>query len=214
LKSEESIVMTQEEPIYWYDIVEDALASLEMLSEQVYQVITKPYCWKWSIIAMHSTLQAFMGIALAGSNNYLVIRERHQKHWIKLHEDLRKGQEPEAKVMELEAMPLLYERIKDVEMMGRYIDSKPFTPNEYQDKCVQLLHDHRSALTHFMPTLSLGLYPRDLAFILQQCLGIVKFLAFESENMNWYHYEPEVLGRVTELIHKTELQINNILKEL
>ncbi len=206
--------MTRDKPIYWYNIVEDALASMEMLSEQVPQVITKPYCWKWAIIAMHSTLQAFMAIALAGSNNYLVIREKHQKHWIKFHEDLREGHKPQAKLMELESMPLLYERIKNVEMMGRYVDSKPFTPNEYQDRFVKLLHDHRSDLTHFMPTLSLGLYPRDLALILQQCFGIVKFLAFESENMNWHHYEPNVLKRVTELMQKNELQINNILKEL
>ena len=51
-----------------FDEQRDAVFSLQLVSELLEKTEANPQYWKWVIIALHSSLQGFMVLALKGSD--------------------------------------------------------------------------------------------------------------------------------------------------
>ena len=58
------------------DTTKEAFKSLEKLDATLSLIPTDVYQWKWAIIILHNCTQAFMVLALEGTNQVEVVRNR------------------------------------------------------------------------------------------------------------------------------------------
>lgn len=183
------------------DEAQEAVFALEMVSEQLHRVIESSYQWKWVIIALHSTLQGFMVLALQGTNGLNPLRNKCAREWMAAYER-GDGTFPER---QLDNFLNLYKKIKS-DRMKMYVNSQPFKPRATQTRSVKMLNRLRNDFIHFVPK-GWSLEISSLPQIMQDCIDIISFLAFECGNIIWHE---EVLeDRAKELIdlirHQTDV---------
>lgn len=159
------------------------------------------YNWKWFIISLHNSLQAFMVIALKGSNSLSVMKPEHAKKWLLAYET--GNQFPNAK---LNYFSELFNKIKSNEM-SLFTNSKVFTSTDSIDESVRELNELRNRFIHFMPmgwSLSiLGLPDLGLDIV-----TILKFLVSESGNI--YFYEEGTMEQTEHLLEDLSYKLNVI----
>jgi hypothetical protein len=160
-----------------YDEELDAVCSLELLAEHLPRVISVPHHWKWVILALHNSLQAFMVLALRGTNSLNVLAEKSAVDWSEAYEA---GRAPR-KLPKLDEFLGLYPKIKS-DAMDLRGDSRRFVPGTTQDESVWKLNVFRNDFVHYVPALSL-LDMRIWAAMVLDIVPIVEFLAFESNNI-------------------------------
>ena len=128
----------------WIETVLD----FEMFSEQLGQVTFDPHRWIWAIIALHRGIQGMMVLALKGSNDFKVLREKDVERWLSWYEDDRGDESPpHAKLADFLD---LYRKIKGDKMLI-YMHSQKFVPKGTQDFSIKHLHRLRNKIIHFKP---------------------------------------------------------------
>ena len=153
----------------------EAFKSLEKLSETLSLIEDDIYQWKWAIIFIHNSMQAFMTLALESTYRVNVIR----------HKEKKTG-EITIYLLEFEE---LYKRIKKDKYMKQVVNSKTFAPTEEQNKAIKDLCSFRNDFVHYVPkfwSIQLLRFPEMFLSV----MSIIEFLIFESGNF-LYKYEQE-----------------------
>ncbi len=85
----------------------------------------------------------------------------------------------------------LYDAIQSPDCMHRFVNTRVFETSESQTKSVGILNDHlRNEFTHFLPkTYMIPII--ELLLVVTDCIEIMSFLAFDSNNILWYPEELE-----------------------
>jgi len=171
------------------DEYEEAVSALEMVTESLEKARVDAYRWKWALIALHSAVQGFMVLALRGSNNLAVLREKNAKKWGKA---FRNNQLlPDER---LDAYLDLYSKVQDKAIMKKNVHSIEFIPSEAQDKSIRILDSLRNEFIHFVPKgwrLEVG----ELPTMVIDCLNFINFLGWQCGNVLWYDPDVELRAR-------------------
>lgn len=109
------------------DELKEAIKNLEIINIFLVKVSSDPYNWKWIIIFLHLSLQAFMVNALKGSSGLNVLKNRIAEKWLELY---RQGSADFPKEY-LDFFLSLYDKIKSDAML-KYVHSKKFNPDKYE----------------------------------------------------------------------------------
>jgi len=181
------------------DEQKDALCSLQLVSEQLPKVLDNPLNWKWVIIALHNALQGFMVLALKGSDSLNVLSKDSCVEWLAAYDN------PDSSLprLKIDDFMRLYKKIKmgrgtydkeilkesavprkQSDLMLMYSGSVPFKPIGTQSDSVKLLHHLRNDFMHFLPkgwSIDLSGLPK----MVNDCVDIIEFLAFECHNVVW-----------------------------
>ena len=166
----------------------EAVIALLLLRGQLSQLANagNPHLWSWVIVSLHSALQGFMVLALRGSNNLSVLTDECSKEWLAA---LERGDVKYPK-QKLDTFLHLYKKIKS-EQMNIYADSRVFNPSGTQGKSVKQLNIWRNNFVHFVPAgwmITVDGFPK----IVKDCLDIIYFLSFESNNIRWHEKDLKV----------------------
>lgn len=156
-----------------------ALTSLEVLLYCLKSVRNQGAYWQWVYVSLHSAVQAFMVLALTGSNSLLTYQKDDLDLWMENYEN----NEPPPPV-KLDSYLNLYKKTKSNSML-LYSDSKKFTPINTQGSSIKSLNSLRNNFVHFQfdgSTIVLGEKPYQIVI---DCLDFIKFLAYESNNVHW-----------------------------
>lgn len=191
----------------WLEIDESqtAVLALQMVSEQLTHLEStgNRHYWPWIIIGLHNALQGFMVLALRGSNHLNVLPEDCAKEWLIAYES-RNGKYPEEK---LDGFLNLYKKIKS-DRMQMYTNSRIFKPTGTQGTSVKKLNQFRNKFMHFVPKGWL-LEVSGLPQIVDDCLNIISFLAFDCNNVFWHEQNLELQTR--NLIEKAKQSLSPYL---
>ncbi len=161
------------------DETQEAVLALQLVSEQLAHLEStgNPHYWTWIIVGLHNALQGFMVLALRGSNNINVLTEDCAREWLAAYER-KDGKYPNQK---LDKFLNLYKKIKS-DRMQMYVDSRTFKPSGTHDRSVKILNSFRNDFIHFVPK-GWAIEVSGLTQIVDDCLNIISFLAFECGNV-------------------------------
>ena len=188
----------------WFrtDETKEAINSLMMVEEKLSSVCENLYDWKWVIIALHNSLQGFMVLALRGTNSLAVLTKKSSEDWIRAYEN---GLTPKSIAM-LDSYLNLYKKVKSDQMM-HFVISQPLEPSAEQSWIVKKLNRLRNNFIHFQPQ-GFSLEVSGMPGIVENCLDVIWFLAFESGNVLWHD---EAHGNQTKnLIRKSKENLSAI----
>jgi len=162
------------------DEAQQAVLALQTANEQLPRVTANPHHWQWVIIGLHNALQGFMVLALRGTNGLNVLTDECAKEWLAAYE---RGDDkyPEPK---LDKFLKLYKKIKS-DRMKMYVNSQLFKPSGTQGRSIRKLNSLRNEFIHFVPK-GWSLEVSGLPQIVDDCLAIISFLAFECGNVIWH----------------------------
>lgn len=188
------------------DESQEAVLALQVVSEQLTHLEStgNPHYWTWVIVGLHNALQGFMVLALRGSNNINVLTEDCAREWLAAYER-KDGNYPEQK---LDNFLNLYKKIKS-DRMQMYVNSKAFKPKGTQDRSVKKLNSFRNDFIHFVPK-GWAIEVSGFTQIVNDCLDIISFLAFDCGNIFWHEQALESQTRV--LLENAKQKINLIKK--
>jgi hypothetical protein len=159
---------------------EESVSALEMVVQSLSNVESDSYQWKWAILALHSSLQGFMVMALRGSDNLNCLKDKVAAEWLRAY---RAGEQlPEEK---LDNFLDLYKKINKPRKMTSYMHSKPFKPSGTQGSSIKKLSSLRNDFVHFVPK-GWSLEVTGLPQIFLDCLNIIDFLGWKCGNSLWY----------------------------
>ncbi len=177
--------------------IEESLKSLKMASYFLGKTEEDKYHWKWMLVALHNSLQGFMACSLNSGDGMLALKDRVAEKW----RAAEKNGQPLPKE-ELDTFLNLYKKINS-NKMPLSANSKPFNPRSRQNQSVRKLNRLRNHFIHFSPK-SWSLELNDLPKISQDCIQVIKFLAFKSGKIE----------SSKELKHELSNEINDILSKL
>lgn len=180
------------------DEIQEAILALQLVNEQLTNLKStgNQHYWTWVIVGLHNALQGFMVLALRGTSNINVLQAECAKKWIEAYER-GDGNYPEQK---LDKFLNLYKKIKS-DRMQMYINSRVFKPNGTQGRSLKKLNSFRNDFIHFVPKTWI-IETNSLAQIVDDCLNIISFLAFECGNVFWHKNNLEIQTKA--LIKKTQ----------
>lgn len=117
------------------DYETEGVRAMEMAVEQLRQVLDDPYRWKWTFIAVHNALQAFMVVAVSDSDLVGAMTDEYANHW---REQYEKGQRPTLPE-KLAPFLALFARAQHLQ---RYVDSQshPDERHEVTPGCMSVRH--------------------------------------------------------------------------
>jgi hypothetical protein len=186
------------------DEAREAILAICMVKEMLNRVSDEPYYWKWVVLALHNTLQGYMVLALQGSNGLRVLKDDCAKAWLDAYER-GDGSYPKPR---LKNFMELYKSIQS-DQMRIYEISQPFTAHGSQGRSVKLLNKLRNEFIHFTPK-SWSLELSGLPKLTDDCIDVISFLAFESNNLLWHEGQMEVETR--ELIDQVRSMVNQLIE--
>ena len=158
----------------------EAVSSLEMVAISLKNVENDLYQWKWSILALHNSLQGFMVLALRGGSGLNCLKDHIAIEWLRAY---RAGDKLPKE--ELDGFLNLYKKIKNPERMRFYVNSKPFNPSGTQGDSIKRLNRLRNEFVHFVPK-GWSLEITGLPNIFLDCLHIIEFLGWKCGNIFWH----------------------------
>lgn len=163
----------------------EVISALEATTDELERAHADPYRWKWTIVTLHAAVEGMMALALEGTNGLKVLRSQDTKRFLDAHENGRAVPgDPR-----VDSFPNLYRKIKSDTAL-HYVDSRKFVPRSTQDQSIRELNRLRNQLVHFRPS-RFSLIVNGLPEMTFDCLEIIRFLAYESNNIHW----PEPLVR-------------------
>ncbi len=62
---------------------DEAVSAIEAVADFSASVVADPYRWKWVVVAVHGTVQAFMILALHRGNGLLAMPDKRRDEWLK-----------------------------------------------------------------------------------------------------------------------------------
>jgi len=180
----------------------EAVNSMEKTYQFISEVHVDPYNWKWVIIALHNSTQAFMVLALKGTASLNVIKEPE-----KSFEAIQHGKEYPKEFL-LNFMKL-YKDIKSKNRMTQNINSKCFSCSKEIDDAMEILNDFRNKFIHFIPC-SWSIEVTMLPEICKRVLLVVEFLVLESGNIRFYDDDEFERANLTELIARIRRELESL----
>lgn len=132
------------------DEVVEAVRSLELAFELLQRVEDAPYQWKWEIITLHGALQAYMVLALKGSDSVRVLKDEHAREVMEAWDT-----DPTAVFnsrYQIDSFPKLYKKVKSMEWMGQYVQSKPLVATGTMGRSIRMLNRLSNLFVHFSPS--------------------------------------------------------------
>ena len=157
----------------------ETVTSLQMVCEQLPKVVDDLHRWKWVIISLHNALQCMVQ-ASRGSDRLDVTTDKGKRKWLAPFKS-NSGCFPK---LYMDNFLHLYEKTQVPQLMKRYAQSQTFKPKGTQTESVERLNELRNKFIHFFPK-SLSLEVSGLPAIVQDCIHIIDFLAFECGNVLW-----------------------------
>jgi hypothetical protein len=180
----------------------EAIKSLYKTYQFVLEVPKEDYNWKWVIIALHNSTQAFMVLALQGTSIFNVIKDPK-----KLFDAIQNGTDyPEDKLLNFLS---LYRDIKSQEKMKKSIDSRIYSGSNEVDDAIRTLNELRNKFIHFIPcgwSIELIMLPR----ICKQVLSVIEFLIFESGNIRFYDIDNIEKEQLSDLVERIAAELDKI----
>lgn len=188
------------------DEFQETILALQLTSEQLSQlaITGNLHYWTWIIVCLHNALQGFMVLALRGTNNIDVLTKDCAIEWLAAYER-GDGQYPEQK---LDKFLNLYKKVKS-ERMKMYVNSQPLKPSGTQGRSVRKLNAFRNDFIHFVPK-GWSIEVTGLPQIVDDCLNIISFLAFECGNIFWYKQELETLTKI--FLERSQQSVSRIIQ--
>lgn len=174
---------------------DEAVSAIEAVADFSASVVADPYRWKWVVVAVHGTVQAFMILALHRGNGLLAMPDKRRDEWLKKY---RAGEPLPADRMD--SFLNLYDKVK-TEAAAGWVHSKPFAPGETHDESMRKLNEIRNEFIHFMPKVW-ALELAGLPSICLDCLAVARFLHGEGGNILWH--KAEVRERAEEAFDRAE----------
>ena len=153
---------------------EDLISSLKLVDLSCQQLAADLQYWKWTLVGVHSSLQAAMVFHLSFGNDLLVARPKDAERWLEAYH----GDE-DYPDMHMDYFMDLYSKTKSEEVLGFRI-----TIDEHQDDSVRRLLNLRNDFIHFMPkgwSIQLAGLPR----ICLDALDVVSRIAQGPIQMRW-----------------------------
>ena len=188
------------------DEFQETVLALQLTTEQLLHLATNGnlHYWTWVIVCLHNALQGFMVLALRGTNNMNVLTKDCAEEWLAAYER-GDGQYPEQK---LDRFLNLYKKVKS-KQMKMYVNSQPLKPSGTQSRSVKKLNAFRNDFIHFVPK-GWSIEVSGLPQIVDDCLNIISFLAFECGNIFWDEQELETLTKV--LLERSQQSLRRIIQ--
>jgi hypothetical protein len=150
------------------DEMKEAIESLHKTHQFILETHENIYNWKWVIIALHNSSQAFMVLALKGTASFNVCRNR--KKFVEAI--LSGGDYPELK------MQYYLDLYKDIKSKDR-MNGMNFLASPETDNAMEKLNEIRNIFIHFIPSIwSLEL--SGLPGLCNSVLSVIEFLVLES----------------------------------
>jgi len=174
------------------DELKEAVLALDVFSEFLEKVLKDTYYWKWSVITLHNSLQGFMVCALRGSNGLNVLSDDSAKAWFEAHNSGSGNYQPQ----KLDSFLNLYKKIKSNKML-MFGHSKKFIIKSQQGSNIKTLNSLRNDFVHFTPK-GWSLEVSGLPEVIDDCVAIIEFLAFESNNI--IYPDESIEKRIQELL--------------
>lgn len=137
--------------------------------------------WRWVIIALHSSLQGFMVLSLRHGNGLLALSDRSYAEWMEAYEN----EGPYPKKEKLDSYLGLYKKIKS-EKIGQVGGNERFEPKGTEGRSIKKLDAIRNDFIHFTPK-GWALEVDGLPSICNDCLRLIQFLGWETENIYWHN---------------------------
>ena len=166
----------------------EAIKGLEKLDETLTLVKDDIYQWKWAIIVLHNSIQAFMVLALQGTAQVDVLMDKTKdKRNIRnyLNHDLKNTK------FKLDEFMNLYEKIKITNETQLYSCKTKFDASKEHDAAMVSINDFRNRFIHFFPCgWSLGVCGMPEAFML--LMEIIKFLINDIGNFLYKFNDGEI----------------------
>lgn len=169
------------------DTTKEAFKSLEKLDETLSLIPSDVYQWKWVIIILHNCAQAFMVLALEGTNQVKVVRNK--KVYLEWLDQLVKGKKVNCRIRkkiqntQLDDFLGLYRRIKQTRNAKFIWNNTKFTSSKNQKDALILLNEFRNKFIHFLPC-SWGI---EISGILTTCTSAMAFIQFMINNGNFMY---------------------------
>lgn len=183
------------------DTTKEAFKSLEKLDETLSLVTTDAYQWKWAIIILHNCMQAFMVLALEGTNQIDVVknRDKYADCLYKLSQNIEMDADMK-KILsnaQLDFFMNLYSKIKDTSNTQQLWNDSMFVATEKQDDAMELLNDYRNQFIHFFP-FSWGIELTRLSGIFVPAIALIQFMI--NHGIFMYKFEDEEKGLTQSLV--------------
>lgn len=188
----------------WMQIDErsEAIKSLRKTHQFLLEIHEDAYNWKWAIIALHNSTQAFMVLALKGTASLNVCKNRR-----KFVEAMNSGNELPALLME--NFLNLYQDIKSLDRMSQNIYSRNLLTSDETDYHMKTLNEFRNTFIHFIPcNWSLGI--STLPYLVNSVLNVIEFLVFESGNVRFYSNEELEKANINKLISEIRMELEKL----
>ena len=179
----------------------EAIESLAMARTMVTKVSEHPSYWRWVIIALHNATQGFMVLSLRHGNSLMVLSKKSYKEWMDAYEN--KKPFPEER---MDTFLALYRKVKQKKSIGGNL---PFDPQVGSDRSMRRLNDLRNDFIHFIPK-GLSLELDGLPEICGDCLKLVGFLGWESNNIYWH--DPDLSERGQRIHYLLNKDLNSLQK--
>jgi hypothetical protein len=187
------------------DETNEAIKSLYKTHQFVLEIHEDAYNWKWVIIALHNSTQAFMVLALKGTASFNVC-----KNWKKFLDAMLSGDDyPE---LRMEIFQNLYRYIKSEDSMKIGVSSKNFLASMETDYAMKKLNEIRNNFIHFV----LSHWSLEISMLPGLCkavLCVIEFLILESGNIRFYtNYELEKAS-LSKLISDIRKELETLEKD-
>lgn len=183
----------------------EAIKSLHKTYQFILEIREDNYNWKWAIISLHNSAQAFMVLSLKGTANFNVIREPE-----KLFDAIQNRREyPEEYLL---GFGKLYKDIKSPKKMKQNTASRIYPSSKDSDYAMEKLNEFRNNFIHFIPcrwSIELAMLPG----IFNQVLSVLEFLILESGNIRFYYDDEGEKRCLSELIEKIRAELNKLESE-
>lgn len=156
------------------------LTSLEILLHCLKSVRENETYWQWIYISLHSAVQAYMVLALTGSNSLLTYKTKDMQNWLNSY--YNNSALPECK---LDFFEELYKKTKSSDFEF-YTITKVFVPSPRQDMSICHLNKKRNDFVHFIQDSLILIIDESPFQLVEDCLDYIDFLAFKSNNIIWF----------------------------
>lgn len=162
------------------------ITSLEILLFCMKSVKEKATYWQWVYISLHSAVQAYMVLALTFSHSLWTYKKKDMEKWLENYDTNRPLPD-----CYLDNFLNLYKKTKSNKFLF-YSNSVRFVPSKTQDWSMKQLNILRNDFIHYKYG-GLTILSNPPYAIVTDCLDYIEFLAFQSNNIDWFeeHYKNE-----------------------
>jgi len=178
----------------------EGIESLHKTYQFILEIHEDNYSWKWAIISLHNSAQAFMVLSLKGTANFNIIKEPE-----KFFDAIQNGKKcPRQYLLNF---CKLYKNVKSQKKMG-----KNYPGSKESDCAMEILNEIRNNFIHFIPcnwSIELLMLPG----IFKQVLSVIEFLILESGNVRFYDNDEDEKKCLSELIEKIRAELNQLESE-